>query len=50
MLDVYRVRRDNLRRLLGEWDDPLADIRRNVRWAVGLGAVALVLALADLLA
>jgi len=34
----------------GVWDDPLADIRRNVRWAVGLGVVALVLALADLLA
>lgn len=34
----------------GVWDDPLADIRRGVRWAVGLGALALVLALADLLA
>ncbi len=30
----------------GVWDDPLADIRRGVRWAVGLGA--LLLALADL--
>lgn len=32
----------------GVWDDPLADIRRGVRWAVGIGALALVLALADL--
>ncbi len=34
----------------GVWDDPLADIRRGVRWAVGIGGLALVLALADLLA
>lgn len=34
----------------GVWDDPLADIRRGVRWAVGLGALALLTALADLLA
>ena len=32
----------------GVWDDPLADIRRGVRWAVGIGGLALVLALADL--
>ena len=31
----------------GVWDDPLADIRRGIRWAVGLGALALVLALAN---
>ncbi len=34
----------------GVWDDPLVEIRRGVRWAVGIGCVALVLALADLLA
>ena len=34
----------------GVWDDPLADIRRGVRWAVGLGALALVLSLAELMA
>ncbi len=33
----------------GVWEDPLADIRRNVRWAVGIGGVALVLALANLI-
>ncbi len=33
----------------GVWDDPLADIRRGVRWAVGGGLLALVLAAADLL-
>jgi hypothetical protein len=32
----------------GVWDDPLDDIRRGVRWAVGIGCLALVLALADL--
>jgi hypothetical protein len=32
----------------GVWDDPLADIRRGVRWAVGLGALALLIALVDL--
>lgn len=25
----------------GVWDDPLADIRRHVRWAVGLALMAL---------
>jgi hypothetical protein len=33
----------------GVYDDPLADIRRGIRWAVGLGGLALVIALADLL-
>ena len=32
----------------GMWDDPLDDIRRGVRWAVGIGAVALVIAVVDL--
>ena len=32
----------------GLWDDPLADIRRGVRWAVGIGALALVVALVGL--
>lgn len=27
----------------GVWDDPLADIRRQVRWALGLAIVTLVL-------
>lgn len=26
----------------GVWDDPLAEIRRNVRWAVGIASLALV--------
>lgn len=29
----------------GVWDDPLADIRRNVRWSVGMGALALLVSL-----
>jgi hypothetical protein len=33
----------------GVWDDPLADIRRNVRWAVGMGALALLIELASLI-
>ena len=33
----------------GVWDDPLADIRRGVRWAVGIGGLALLIALTDLL-
>ena len=32
----------------GVWDDPLQDIRRWVRWAVGIGALALVGALTDI--
>lgn len=32
----------------GVWDDPLADIRRGVRWAVGLGALALLVSLVEL--
>ena len=27
----------------GIWDDPLADIRRRVRWAVGLAGAAVLL-------
>lgn len=27
----------------GVWDDPLADIRRQVRWALGISMVTLVL-------
>jgi hypothetical protein len=33
----------------GLWDDPLADIRRNVRWAIGIGALALLTELIHLL-
>ena len=33
----------------GLWDDPLADIRRGVRWAVGIGAVALLVLFINLL-
>lgn len=32
----------------GIWDDPLAEIRRHVRWAVGLGIFSLALSLVDL--
>jgi hypothetical protein len=32
----------------GIWDDPLADIRRGVRWAVGIAALALLIELASL--
>jgi hypothetical protein len=32
------------------WDDPLADIRRSVRWAIGIGTLALVIELVGLLA
>lgn len=32
----------------GVWDDPLADIRRNVRWAVGIALLALLLEAASL--
>lgn len=30
----------------GVWDDPLADIRRQVRWALGLAVATLVLVIA----
>jgi hypothetical protein len=33
----------------GVYDDPLDDIRRGIRWAIGIGAVALICALANLL-
>ena len=33
----------------GVWDDPLADIRRGVRWAIGIAALALVVELITLL-
>ena len=33
----------------GVWDDPLADIRRGVRWAVGIGGLALLIAAVDML-
>ena len=33
----------------GVWDDPLADIRRGVRWAIGIAALALLTELIHLL-
>jgi hypothetical protein len=34
----------------GVWEDPLAEIRRGVRWAIGLSSTALLLELISLLA
>lgn len=48
MNDQLRQRIKYLMEHGGVWDDPLGDIRRGVRWAVGIGAVAVLLMLVAL--